>query len=71
MTPSFVVLDLTGSGKSIQCLVCGTTSYNPSDVAQRYCGFCHVFHEDAVSTYLREANDASTDSSERGICEHQ
>ena len=71
MPASFVVLDLTGAGKSIRCLICGTTSYNPNDVAQRYCGFCHVFHDDVVSTYLREANNADTDSSKRRNGEHQ
>lgn len=31
---------------SIRCLVCGLTSHNPNDVMEKYCGFCHVFHED-------------------------
>jgi hypothetical protein len=30
----------------IQCLRCGFTSYHPKDVAEKYCGYCHVFHED-------------------------
>lgn len=30
---------------SIRCLVCGLTSYNPSDVENLYCGKCHLFHE--------------------------
>jgi hypothetical protein len=30
---------------AIQCLRCGLTSYNPSDVERRYCGFCKRFHE--------------------------
>jgi len=34
----------------IQCLVCGSTSYHPRDIAERYCGLCHVFHEDADFT---------------------
>jgi hypothetical protein len=32
---------------AITCGRCGMTSYNPHDVAARYCGNCHVFHEDA------------------------
>lgn len=28
---------------SIQCPTCGRTSYNPHDVENRYCGYCHVF----------------------------
>lgn len=30
----------------IQCLRCGRPSYNAHDIAHRYCGFCHVFHDD-------------------------
>lgn len=40
--PSFTVSE---DGKAITCLVCGMTSHNPHDVANRYCGNCRVFHE--------------------------
>lgn len=30
----------------ITCPRCGWSSHNPNDVAQRYCGHCHVFHDD-------------------------
>lgn len=33
-------------GKSITCLRCKVTSHNPEDVAQHYCGRCHVHHDD-------------------------
>jgi hypothetical protein len=33
-------------GRSITCLACGRTSHNTHDVQHRYCGHCHVFHED-------------------------
>jgi hypothetical protein len=33
-------------GKSITCLDCGLTSWNPYDVIRRYCGVCHKFHDD-------------------------
>jgi len=36
------VPDLNG----IECLICGLTSWNPGDVANRYCVRCHQFHED-------------------------
>jgi hypothetical protein len=26
---------------------CGAVSHNPNDVAQRYCGGCHEFHQEA------------------------
>lgn len=35
-------------GRSITCLSCGLTSHNAEDVSQRFCGRCHVFHDDAV-----------------------
>lgn len=30
--------------ESITCPVCGMVSYNPYDIAERYCGNCHIFH---------------------------
>ncbi len=32
-------------GDSITCTKCRNTSNHPSDVAEHYCGFCHVFHD--------------------------
>lgn len=32
----------------IRCHVCGRVSYNHKDIAERYCGACHVFHEDRL-----------------------
>lgn len=37
---------ITENGRSITCLSCGLTSHNVEDVRQRFCGRCHVFHED-------------------------
>ena len=31
---------------SIACPKCGRVSYNLNDVANRYCGACHMFHKD-------------------------
>jgi hypothetical protein len=28
--------------------VCGFLSYSLNDIAQRYCGRCHVFHDDVT-----------------------
>lgn len=36
---------MTAVGRSITCPVCSMTSYHPEDIAQRYCGNCHQFHE--------------------------
>lgn len=32
---------------AILCLVCMRLSHNPTDVANRSCGNCHRFHDDA------------------------
>lgn len=29
----------------IECLRCGSVSWNPNDVSSMYCGKCHLFHE--------------------------
>jgi hypothetical protein len=31
---------------SFTCPRCGATSYNPNDIAEQYCGRCHVFTGD-------------------------
>lgn len=31
---------------SIVCPRCGRRSFHPEDVRQRYCGACHMFHDD-------------------------
>jgi len=43
MIPTYVIGD---HGKSIICLDCGNTSWNPFDVIRRYCGYCREFHDD-------------------------
>jgi hypothetical protein len=40
---------ISPGGDSITCTKCRRTSRNPQDVAQRYCGHCHVFHDDQRS----------------------
>lgn len=34
---------------SIQCPRCHARSYHPGDVANRYCGRCHMFHDQMKS----------------------
>lgn len=34
-----------GSSKGIKCNTCGRTSWHPRDVQEKYCGYCHKFHE--------------------------
>jgi hypothetical protein len=33
-------------GDSITCTTCRKTSHNANDVANRYCGHCHRFHNE-------------------------
>jgi hypothetical protein len=48
--PTYELLD---GGRAIRCRHCGLTSHNPTDVAERYCGHCHLFH-DAPASMLFE-----------------
>jgi hypothetical protein len=32
----------------IRCLACQRVSFCPTDISERYCGHCHVFHEDGL-----------------------
>jgi len=41
-------------GAAITCLRCGVTSHHPEDVKNRYCGRCHVFHEDIPKEHREE-----------------
>ena len=37
------IFTIWDGGGSITCHTCGMTSHNLNDVAQRYCGCCHLF----------------------------
>ena len=37
--------DLPAQCAAITCHACGLASYSPRDVAERYCGHCHYFHD--------------------------
>jgi hypothetical protein len=32
----------------IRCHTCQRVSFHPKDINERYCGACHVFHEDRL-----------------------
>lgn len=38
---------------SITCPRCGRTSYNPTDIEERYCGACDLYH-DQMTTHRRD-----------------
>jgi hypothetical protein len=44
-------------GKSITCHACGRTSYNMNDVANCYCGNCHVFFEVGLSEHRQRVDE--------------
>lgn len=35
--------------EGIKCLLCGLTSFYPHDIKNKFCGSCHLFHEDQGS----------------------
>jgi hypothetical protein len=39
-----ITYELSSDGNAITCLVCGMTSWNPTDIEQKYCQNCHLFH---------------------------
>lgn len=47
MTDKYTINWIQGC-KYIRCHTCGRTSFNPGDIENRYCGHCHVFHDDPV-----------------------
>lgn len=38
---------------SYTCPRCGRVSYNPHDLAQRYCGACHLFEDELFTELIR------------------
>ena len=40
---------ILNNGRAITCRICGLTSYNPHDVEHRYCGKCHIVHDEQLS----------------------
>jgi ribosomal protein L37E len=44
---------------SIQCPRCGRRSWHPKDIAEQYCGFCHLFHT--------EMDDVDDDEEEEDV----
>lgn len=40
---------------SITCPRCARVSYHPNDIRERYCGACHLFH-DQMRTYRPDHN---------------
>jgi len=47
---------ISADGKAITCHRCGLVSYHPMDIATKYCGNCHVFHDALASHDARSAD---------------
>lgn len=45
-------LGVPGMAERIVCLCCGLPSSNPTDIAERYCGFCSEYHSEGDSLDL-------------------
>lgn len=43
--PTYVIHKPANGETAIECLRCGSLSFHPIDVEQKYCGHCHRFHE--------------------------
>jgi hypothetical protein len=41
----------------IVCLLCNRISYNPNDVEKKYCGNCHVFHDQVHAQFEAELQE--------------
>lgn len=41
--------NLRAATPSTTCPKCGRTSYHPEDIRNRYCGACHLFHDNYYS----------------------
>jgi hypothetical protein len=47
------------------CRLCGKTSHNKMDARNKFCGNCHVFHEDIIVAYkLVTRNDDRIDEAD-------
>lgn len=45
--PTYLLVD---NGRAIKCRICQQVSWSPADIAQKYCGYCHRFHDEQVHT---------------------
>ena len=50
-----LVTNLRTGDPGIFCETCSRVSYHPQDIAQKYCGCCHRFHEDVKGHARRPA----------------
>ncbi len=46
ITAHFIISEDEQGQQYILCRTCDHRSYHPSDIIERYCGYCHIFHDD-------------------------
>jgi hypothetical protein len=46
LTVHYVISEDEQGQQYILCRTCDRRSYHPRDIIERYCGHCHVFHDD-------------------------
>ena len=44
----FTLIQENGCIIAIRCETCKMVSYNTNDIKQKYCAFCHKFHNDKI-----------------------
>lgn len=56
------------SNLAIVCPTCGRASYNPNDIAHRYCGNCHMFYADMPGSSPTLPPDLVKRDDDRFVC---
>jgi hypothetical protein len=56
-TPSYKIANEGSAYTSITCLLCNRLSYNPNDVEKKYCGNCHIFHDQVHKQFETELQE--------------
>lgn len=48
MSQTYLVVEVGPEPRYILCARCGHKSYNPNDINDKFCGRCHIYHEDPL-----------------------
>jgi hypothetical protein len=46
--PRFRIWVFPDAHLGIECRTCHTLSHNANDAIERYCGYCHAYHDDPL-----------------------
>lgn len=55
-TPRYHLVRHMGQ-RCLLCRRCNRITFNPNDIAQRYCGFCHVFLDEQAVAYAERVEE--------------